>query len=44
VPRGKQPVRIRVTARGRQVEQVLGSRDDRSSLVITINPLEAVNG
>lgn len=44
IPSGRRPVQIRVRARGREVTHDVGPREDRSFLVITINPTEAVHG
>jgi hypothetical protein len=44
IPTGPRPVQIRVRARGREVTRDVGPREDRSFLVITINPTEAVHG
>jgi hypothetical protein len=43
IPGDRRPVRIQVTARGREVTRDLGENDDRSAVVITINPAEAVH-
>lgn len=44
IPNDKRPVRIRVRARGREVTRELGGDDDRSYVVITIDPTEALHG
>lgn len=44
IPTGGRPVQIRVRARGREVTHEVGPGKDRSFLVITINPTEAVHG
>jgi len=43
VPNDERPLAIRVRARGREVTRELGARDDRSMVVITIDPTEAVH-
>jgi hypothetical protein len=44
IPNDKEPVRIRVRARGREVTRELGGDDDRTYVVITIDPTEALHG
>ncbi|CAN5649633.1 hypothetical protein BH23CHL6_BH23CHL6_01170 [soil metagenome] len=44
VPSDGGPLRIRVRARGREVTREVTERDDRSFVVITLNPTEAVDG
>jgi hypothetical protein len=43
VPDDTRPLRIRVRARGREVTHEIDARDDRSFVVITIDPTEAVH-
>jgi len=43
IPGDRRPVRILVTARGREATRDLSANDDRSDVVITINPAEAVH-
>jgi hypothetical protein len=43
VPNDARPLAIRVRARGREVTRELSARDDRSMVVITIDPTEAVH-
>src|SRR5262245_13854011 len=44
IPDDRRPVRIRVRARGREVTRDIGGEDDRSYVVITIDPTEALHG
>jgi len=43
IPGDRRPLRIVVTARGREETRDLSANDDRSDVVITINPAEAVH-
>ena len=43
LPGDRRPLRILVSARGREVTRDLSANDDRSDVVITINPAEAVH-
>lgn len=44
IPDDGRTLRVRVRARGREVTHEIGGRDDRSFVVITLNPAEAVHG
>lgn len=44
VPGPPAPLSLRVRARGREVTYQVGPEEDRSSLLVTMNPLEALDG